>query len=335
MNYVKKMCILRQIKQGFSGDGKALSGLVKVEQYGKNLAVEISVINFAPLASGEYFCLLSDGKGKTEMLALRGKSIFNILTDMDVSGGFCAVVCYVKNEVVPIAYGINGNGSYDWKRILNASLPPVFPKTEGVIGELADAEEPPAPAPQAAEQTAENAAAPAYNDDTVATENYFEEEERERKQPEEIIENASTQSPAQNEATQVGADAAENGDSARVLHPFKRNADGYYHSVKEELDELFRTYPRDETLSGAFSCSEWARVYGEEGAPQYLVGVLYEDGAANHICYALSAKQTEAPPKEIENVCVFVPVSALQNADGFYVIFQSAASGECVRPDKI
>ena len=34
MNYVKKMCILRQVKQGFSGDGKALSGLVKVEQYG-------------------------------------------------------------------------------------------------------------------------------------------------------------------------------------------------------------------------------------------------------------------------------------------------------------
>ena len=93
MNYVKKMCILRQIKQGFSGDGKALSGLIKVEQYGKNLAVEVSVINFAPLASGEYFCLLSDGKGKTEMLSLRGKSIFNILTDIDVSGGFCGIIC--------------------------------------------------------------------------------------------------------------------------------------------------------------------------------------------------------------------------------------------------
>ena len=64
MNYVKKMCILRQIKQGFSGDGKTLSGLVKAEQYGKNLAVEVSVINFAPLIVGEYFCLLSDGKGK-------------------------------------------------------------------------------------------------------------------------------------------------------------------------------------------------------------------------------------------------------------------------------
>jgi len=40
MNYIKKMCILRQVKQGFSGDGKALSGLIKIEQYGKNLAVK-------------------------------------------------------------------------------------------------------------------------------------------------------------------------------------------------------------------------------------------------------------------------------------------------------
>ncbi|MBO7298161.1 MAG: hypothetical protein J6U60_03845 [Clostridia bacterium] len=92
MNYVKKMCILRQLKQGFSGDGKTLSGLVKIEQYGKNLAVEVSIINFAPLALGEYYCLLSDGKGKTEMLALRGKSIFNILSDLDISHGFCAVI---------------------------------------------------------------------------------------------------------------------------------------------------------------------------------------------------------------------------------------------------
>ena len=76
MNYCKKMCILRQIRQGFSGDGKALSGLIKIEQYGKNIAVEISIINFAPLSSGEYYCLLSDGNGKTEMLALRGKCFF-------------------------------------------------------------------------------------------------------------------------------------------------------------------------------------------------------------------------------------------------------------------
>ena len=346
MNYVKKMCILRQIKQGFSGDGKALSGLIKVEQYGKNLAVEVSVINFAPLASGEYFCLLSDGKGKTEMLSLRGKSIFNILTDIDVSGGFCGIICYVKNDVIPIAYGINGNGSYDWKRILNASLPPVFPKSEPFAAELAGSV-PPVSTPAATADnttakestptstaTQEEQAVTRYDDESVATENYYKEQENEREQLEETLENARAQSTAQKQGAQEGADPAQDADSARVLHPFKTGADGYYYSVKEELEELFKTYPRDDTLKPAFSCSEWVRIYGEKDAPQYLVGVLYENGSAQYICYALAAKDKEAPPREIEGVCTYVPVNALQNADGFYVIFQSAANGECVRPEQ-
>ena len=79
MNYVKKMCVLRQLKQGFSGDGKTLSGLIKVEQYGTNVSVEVSVVNFAPLSSGEYFCLIADEKERCELLPLRGKSFFNIV----------------------------------------------------------------------------------------------------------------------------------------------------------------------------------------------------------------------------------------------------------------
>ena len=65
MQYLKKMCILRQVKQGFSGDGKALSGLIKIEQYGKNVAIEVSVNNFAPLLSGEYYCVIADEKQRT------------------------------------------------------------------------------------------------------------------------------------------------------------------------------------------------------------------------------------------------------------------------------
>ena len=181
MHYVKKMCILRQIRQGFSTDGNALSGLIKVEQYGKNLAVEVSIINFAPLTSGEYYCLLSDGKGKTEMLLLRGKSHFNILTDIDVSSGFCGIICHIQSDVTPIAYGINGNGAYDWKAILNATLPPVFPKRNGG-NEIARADAAPPAEP-----------IKAYDDETVATENYYEEKEDECEQSEQTGQNAHHQ----------------------------------------------------------------------------------------------------------------------------------------------
>ncbi len=344
MNYIKKMCILRQVKQGFSGDGKALSGLIKIEQYGKNLAVEVSIINFAPLVSGEYYCLLSDGKGKTEMLSLRGKSLFNLLSDLDISSGFCGVICYVKNDIVPIAYGINGNGSYDWRAILNATLPPVFPKVSQENA-LSDAdlngflkEKDKNEATMSAlndENDEKNELKTPYNDDNVATENYYEKEQRnEQIQLNQNIQNARVEGAIEEQDAKTQTDLKENGDADRVLHPFKKDPDGYYLSVKSELDELFRTYPRDYTLNGAFSCSEWVRLKGTAKVPQYLVGVLYEDGRAKYVCYALAAEDKDNPPEEIKNVCTFVPCSLLKETEGFFVLFQSTATGECIKPER-
>ena len=346
MNYVKKMCILRQARQGFSGDGKTLSGLIKIEQYGKNLAIEVSVINFAPLISGEYYCLISDGKGKTEMLSLRGKSLFNILSDLDISRGFCGVICYVKNDVVPVAYGINGNGSYDWKTILNSALPPVFPKSEKIektqkaeTAETATADlvEMQENEPTVYAFNEENPSA--YDDETVATENYYQEKEQEKENERELFSqargNAYAQSETENEREKAGVDASENVDANDLCHPFETDGDGYYRAVKGEIDELFEKYPRDQTLVGAFSCSEWVRVKGEENAPEYLVGVIYDDGKAKYICYALFAEDKSSPPEEIKDACTFVPVSAFAEDKGFFVIFQSATTGECIKPQKV
>ena len=330
MNYVKKMCILRQLKQGFSGDGKTLSGLVKMEQYGKNLSVEVSIINFAPLALGEYYCLISDGKGKTEMLALRGKSIFNILSDLDISHGFCAVVCYVKTEVVPIAYGINGNGQYDWKTILNATLPPVFPQKQAQPEQKQRAQE------QAITQDVSTTETNGYDDEVMADENYYKEQKQDGQELfQETDGDVHAESTTQSQREKIGADLTQNDDADDVRHPFKTDGDGYYHAVKGEIDELFSAHPKDDTLKNAFSCSEWARVKGTQENPEYLVGVVYDDGTAKYICYALKADDKDNPPKEICDVCTFVPVSCLQGANGFFVIFQSAATGECIKPQKI
>ena len=344
MNYVKKMCILRQARQGFSGDGKALSGLIKIEQYGKNLAIEVSVINFAPLISGEYYCLISDGKGKTEMLSLRGKSLFNILSDLDISRGFCGVICYVKNDVVPVAYGINGSGSYDWKSILNAALPPVFPKSEKqekaetAVADTIEIEEMQENEPTMYATSEEISSV--YNDETVATENYYQEKEEKEKENErelfsEARGNARAQSEAENEREEARVNDAENGNAHNLRHPFETDTDGYYRAVKGEIDELFEKYPRDQTLVGAFSCSAWVRVKGEENAPEYLVGIIYEEWRAKYICYALFAEDKSSPPEEIKDACTFVPVSAVSGDKGFFVIFQSATTGECIKPQKV
>ncbi len=173
-----------------------------------------------------------------------------------------------------------------------------------------------------------------YNDESVATENYYEEKENERGLLEKACENAHAQSTNQEQSEKAGSNPTEDGNAAGVRGAFKTDPDGYYLAVKEEVDRLFEHYPRDATLLGAFSCSEWVRVKGTAKDPQYLVGVLREDGRVRYICYALAAEDKNSPPEEIKNVCAFVPLSVYEEDKGFFVIFQSAASGECVRPER-
>ena len=344
MNYMKKSCILRQIKSGFSGDGKTLSGIVKLEQYGTNLSAEVSIINFAPLSAGEYYCLLADPFGSTELLPLRGKSLFNILSKLDLSLGFCALICFAKNELIPIAYGINGDRQYSFKQILLSAFPQQKTKRAGtnpkeIFNQTAIANESVNNESVTADfhEQPETAQSSKYNDELVAEQNYYsrEEEGDERRTYPKNSENAHTQSANQTQSNQDRQDVAEDEYSKSVLHPFATNPDGYYRAVKEEIDELFAKYPKDQTLNGIFSCSEWVRVKGEENAPEYLVGIIYEEWRAKYICYALPAENAEVPPDEIKDVCTFVPLSVFTDKAGFFVIFQSAESGECIRPESI
>lgn len=115
----------------------------------------------------------------------------------------------------------------------------------------------------------------------------------------------------------------------------QRTPDGYYLAVKGEIDALFEKYPSDDSLKGIFAYSEWVRIRGEEGRPEYLIGVIYDDMKAKYICYALPAENRDDPPEEIREVCTFVPSSVFSDKEGFFVIFQSCASGECIRPESL
>ena len=320
MNYIKKMCILRQVRQGFSGDGKTLSGLVKAEQYGKNLAVEVSVINFAPLIVGSYYCILADCNGNIETLSLLGKSFFNILTDMDISNGFCAVICYINGDITPVAYGVNGNHHYDFKQIVSATLPPSFNKNTEETATTESVKE---------EVALQNTTA--YDDETVADNNYFKESENEPELFSKIDENASNQSGTKSQETEIGVCETADDDAENLRHPFETDDDGYYRSVKAEIDELFSKFPKDERLKDAFSSSEWVEIEQED--KKYLLGVIYDDGKAKYICYALPTTTPDNPPDEIKDFCVFIPLSAFDESLGFFVIFQSATTGACVKPN--
>lgn len=362
MIFIKKMCVLRQMRSGFSGDGKQVGGVVKAEQYGKNLSIEVSVVGFAPLAAGEYYALIADSRDRVELLPLRGKCLFNLISELDVSEGFCAVICLMKNGITPLAYGVSGNRQYDFEK-LTRSL--AAPKEKGDFriavtqaaqnGEELTEENAEENAEETGEENGEvktevteaekndtNEAKTAYNDETIAERNYYgegqnadayqsdKEKEDERRQTVKRNENAGVADPRETEEKNHGESTEADEDAENVRRPFNGNGEAYYRSVKDEIDELFKKYRPDETLSGAFPFSKWARVKEADKA-EYLVGVIYEEAAPLYICYAFPAENKDEPPEDIAETCAFVPLSPFANADGCFVIFQSAATGECVK----
>ena len=332
MNFIKKMCVLRQIRPGFSGDGKQAGGVVKAEQYGKNLSVEVSVIGFAPLAAGEYYALIADAKERTELLPLRGKSLFNLLSELDISEGFCAVICLVKNGVTPLAYGVSGNREYDFDRLISAA----GEKENGDFRIAAAdanfrAEEYGEPDDEQADEQDDKSG---YNDESIAERDYFKTEEHdERGTTFKRDENARAAAENAAESGQAGQTAATDENAENVRKPLNENGDEYYRSVKDEIDELFKTHEKDDTLKEAFPCSEWVKIKEPDKA-EYLVGVIYEEAAPLYICYAFPAADKDDPPEDIAETCAFVPLSPFIGAKGCFVIFQSTATGECVKLKK-
>lgn len=319
MRYVKKTCILRELKAGFSADGKQLSGIVKVEQYGANVGVELSTVNLASATQGEYSLLLADGKRRYKALPLSDGGRFSFYGDIEIAEGFYAILCFVAENAVPIAYGVCGAMPYDvfsltrqafslpepQKTVVNAHLPPSNPTSMP------------------------------YDDELVANENYYEQETKkdDKTHPAQDCNDAPPESGDTHQEQAQRHDATKDADNASVRNAFRTDSDGYYQSVKGELTALFERYPEDQSLTDAYPASEWVRIKGEEDNPQELVGLIYESGQVKYICYALPA--TEDTPQEIRDQAYFVPVSPLTPKKGFFVIYQSAATGENIPKKEI
>ena len=54
MAYEKRLCVLKQIKKGFSADGSPLSGAVYAERMGSELTVTPRLAGIAPVKEGRY-----------------------------------------------------------------------------------------------------------------------------------------------------------------------------------------------------------------------------------------------------------------------------------------
>ena len=54
MNYLKKVCVFKEICSGYTYSGKSLSGMIKFEQINSSLKISLSVSSLAPSKSRYY-----------------------------------------------------------------------------------------------------------------------------------------------------------------------------------------------------------------------------------------------------------------------------------------
>lgn len=104
----------------------------------------------------------------------------------------------------------------------------------------------------------------------------------------------------------------------------------FYLAVKPQLDELFVCYPPEKELNDLVPSSKWVHV--DADGDYYVVGLIYDSSAVAYICYGIPFSRYSAPPEELLDVSVWLPVDRNdESGRGYWVIYQSATDGKCLR----
>ena len=325
--YIKKLCVLKQLSSGFAADGKKVSALVTAETYAGKLTVNLSLINFAPLSDGRYRAVLADGHGTAEMFDITGQNGCTLKREsaLDIEDGFACLIAFAAGGAKPVAFGKCGERVYDVKKLC------------AMIGE----EEKPASArTKEAGSGTQRSAPPEYDDEVVASENYFEypdadAENLKIREEGDADTRQKTGSPGKTAKDGAGTGTDENAQSlfrragAEDLREDERAC--YYEKVKKELSSLFAKYPREEPLCRLLPDSEWVRIAFGKGK-YYVVGLIREEKRPKYICYGVPAEKRGEPPSALKGWCSFLPASLFDtDGKGYWMMYQDAETGHSVK----
>lgn len=333
MAYEKRICVLHQIKKGFTADGGALSGALYAERLGSELTVTPRILGIAPVKEGRY-ALAVWAAGSTYCLPFEGNTALRISNAPSIREGFAAILVYLRGEAEPLAFGRCGNAPVTCESLLAAFREEVEKKRKRPIPTPLPPNELPGPAPNVPlapgvplpDEIPEEDARPfrecvsGYDDEAIAADDYFRGEQGDG------VSHADEGLPS---SAHKKEQAQKNGRGAREdaapLNLDPRGSLTYYKEVRAKLDEAFKTLPKDERLKGAFPQSEWVRSNGA------LIGIIYAEGVPRYLCVAV--EKTGDPPAEVKENAVFVPKSAFSEEEGFWVVFQDADTGAYVNVD--
>lgn len=138
----------------------------------------------------------------------------------------------------------------------------------------------------------------------------------------------------QEEADSLVEESDSNQDRERQMpKDFAKEAKSFYYSVKDKLDDLFVMYPKEELLEKIIPSSKWVRINYDKD-DYYVAGVLIDDeNLVSHIGYGVPGFEGKSPPKEAVCICDWLPIKNMEKYQGYWLIFQSADTGEILSKD--
>ena len=175
---------------------------------------------------------------------------------------------------------------------------------------------------------------PAYDDEAIATDNYYE------AYNEQINENADIKVGAEKGKADKKSGCGTVEDDACIRAEKEQTADGgraapveytdgayppetcYYEKVASNIAALLKSGKSYPPLSRVIPLSRWVEI--SDGGKTYYFGL---QGAPDYICYAVKGRRGD-PPEGFENA-FFVPENFFHETnDGYLISFQSANTGE-------
>lgn len=346
MSFLKKVVVLKELESGFAHAGKKISGIARIETSGGVSELHLSLINISAVSGGTFiFFIIDDCKSVfTFELGKRPfahSEIFPIIPSIE--RGFSAGLCFVKDDLpLTVAFSATENSPVsltDFKRLVADKC---LEQRRKCLREQVEVERfSEKPIPEQKNQTPIPNTATSYDDEAVATENYYalteeindkieliKETDNARLRNEDAMFNERCQ-----EKTQKGGETTyrvqDETDADYRKDDFKEPP--YYHTVKAELLEIFQKFPPEKQLNALFADSTWARVkYFND--KYYVVGLVKENGVEKYICYGVPSKYSPEPPKELKGSATFIPLSVFDlKGDGYWMMFQDAVTGNCIR----
>lgn len=121
------------------------------------------------------------------------------------------------------------------------------------------------------------------------------------------------------------------GGKAEPFGGVRYDGTNFYQAIKPQIDELFVRYPAEPRLNAIVPNSKWVRV-DTDADDYYVVGVLFDLSLPIFVCYGVPGVRTVPPPEEIADAGVWLPLDSRNpDGEGFWMIYQSAADGKCIR----